>query len=444
MKNVFFISLGCDKNLVDSEKMLAVLQKANYTIVDDEYEAEIIIINTCCFIGDAKEESIQSILEMALLKETGKCQLLLVTGCLAQRYQDEITKELPEVDGMLGISSYPHIVQLIEAFSLPKTDAHISRFDDLEELPSLTKRTLTTGGHYAYLKIAEGCNKHCTYCVIPSVRGNYRSVPMEKLILEANELVENGVRELILVAQETSMYGIDCYGKKTLPALLEQLSLIKGLYRIRIMYCYPEEINEELIMAIKTLPKVCHYLDIPIQNANNDILKRMGRHTTKEEISELIKRLREEIPDIVLRTTLITGFPGESEEAFEENLAFVREMKFERLGVFSYSPEEGTPSASFIDQIDEETKEYRKNEIMLLQQEIVFEKMQTYIGTIVDVMIEGFIPDGGVFVGRTYMDAPNVDGLIFIQSDEPFMSGDFIKAEIIGVNEYDFVGEYLP
>lgn len=444
MKNVFFISLGCDKNLVDSEKMLAVLQKADYTIVDDEYEAEIIIINTCCFIGDAKEESIQSILEMALLKETGKCQLLLVTGCLAQRYQDEITKELPEVDGMLGISSYPHIVQLIEAFSLPKTDAHISRFDDLEELPSLTKRTLTTGGHYAYLKIAEGCNKHCTYCVIPSVRGNYRSVPMEKLILEANELVENGVRELILVAQETSMYGIDCYGKKTLPALLEQLSLIKGLYRIRIMYCYPEEINEELIMAIKTLPKVCHYLDIPIQNANNDILKRMGRHTTKEEISELIKRLREEIPDIVLRTTLITGFPGESEEAFEENLAFVREMKFERLGVFSYSPEEGTPAASFIDQIDEETKEYRKNEIMLLQQEIVFEKMQTYIGTIVDVMIEGFIPDGGVFVGRTYMDAPNVDGLIFIQSDEPFMSGDFIKAEIIGVNEYDFVGEYLP
>ena len=438
---VLFISLGCDKNLVDSEVMLGLLAEKGYQMTDDEREAEVIVINTCCFIHDAKEESIQTILEMAEYKKEGTLKALIVTGCLAQRYQQEILDEIPEVDEVLGTTSYPEIVDAIE--NALKGRAEV-RMTDIDALPLVdTARQVTTGGHFAYLKIAEGCDKHCTYCIIPKIRGNYRSVPMERLIKEAEGLAEKGVKELILVAQETTLYGKDLYGEKSLHRLLKELCRISGIRWIRILYCYPEEIDDNLIRVMKEEPKICHYVDLPIQHANTDILKRMGRRTSKEQLEEIIGKLRKEIPDIAIRTTLITGFPGETEEQHQELVDFVDEMEFDRLGVFTYSPEEDTPAAEMEGQIPEEVKEDRQAEIMELQQEIAFEQAEDMVGKEVLVMIEGKVADENAYVGRTYKDAPNVDGLIFVNTEEELMSGDFARVKVTGAAEYDLIGELI-
>lgn len=436
---IMCISLGCDKNLVDTEMMLGLLNRDGYTFTDDEQEADIIVINTCCFINDAKEESVNTILEMAELKKTGSLKALIVTGCMAQRYKQEIIDEIPEVDGILGTSTYDEISHVLDRVLGGES---VSCFHDLDCLPEVdTERMITTGGYYAFLKIAEGCDKHCTYCIIPSLRGNYRSVPMERLVKEAEQLAKKGVRELILVAQETTLYGKDLYGRKMLPDLLHRLAQIPGIYWIRIQYCYPEEITDELIQAIRTEEKVCHYLDIPIQHASDSILKRMGRRTSQAQLREMIGRLRREIPDIALRTTMIAGFPGETKEDHEEVMAFVDEMEFDRLGVFAYSAEEDTPAASFPDQIPQELKEERRDEIMELQQEIAFDKSASMVGRVLDVMIEGKVADEAAYVGRTYMDAPNVDGYIFVNSGELFMSGDFVRVKVTGSSDYDLIGE---
>ncbi len=438
---ILFISLGCDKNLVDSEVMLGLLASRGYKMTDDENEADIIVVNTCCFIHDAKEESIQNILEMAEYKKAGLAKALIVTGCLAERYRQEIIDEIPEVDALLGTTSYDKILDAVDEALQGKSSITMQ---DVDSLPVVdTKRIVTTGGHFAYLKIAEGCDKHCTYCIIPKIRGNFRSVPMERILKEAEDLVEQGVREIILVAQETTVYGTDIYGKKTLPELLKKLCEINGLYWIRILYCYPEEITDELIQVIRDEDKICKYLDLPIQHANNDILKRMGRRTSKEQLMGIIRQLRKEIPDISLRTSLITGFPGETDEQHEELMAFVDEMEFDRLGVFTYSAEENTPAASMDHQIDEEIKENRQAEIMELQQDIAFDLADDMVGREVLVMIEGKVADENVFVGRTYKDAPKVDGFIFVQADEELKSGDFIKVKVIGAQEYDLIGEMM-
>lgn len=439
--NILFISLGCDKNLVDSEVMLGLLDKKGYQIVDSEEDADIIVVNTCCFIHDAKEESIQTILEMAEYKKEGKLKALIVTGCLAQRYQQEIIDEIPEVDAVLGTTSYDHIVEAVE--EALAGNGHVV-LEDVDALPDVKeKRLVTTGGHYAYMKIAEGCDKHCTYCIIPKLRGNYRSVPLEKLLAEAKDLADQGVKELILVAQETTVYGKDLYGEKSLHKLLRELCKISGIQWIRILYCYPEEIYDELIQTIKEENKVCHYLDLPIQHASDAVLKRMGRRTSKAQLVEIIEKLRKEIPDISLRTTLITGFPGETQEQHEELKDFVDEMEFDRLGVFTYSPEEDTPAATMTEQIPEEVKEDRQAELMELQQEIAFDLAEDMVGREVLVMIEGKVADENAYVGRTYKDAPNVDGLIFINTDEELMSGDFARVRVTGALEYDLIGELI-
>lgn len=439
--NILFISLGCDKNLVDSEVMLGLLDKKGYQIVDSEEDADIIVVNTCCFIHDAKEESIQTILEMAEYKKEGKLKALIVTGCLAQRYQQEIIDEIPEVDAVVGTTSYDHIVEAVE--EALAGNGHVV-LEDVDALPDVKeKRLVTTGGHYAYMKIAEGCDKHCTYCIIPKLRGNYRSVPMEKLLAEAKDLADQGVKELILVAQETTVYGKDLYGEKSLHKLLRELCKISGIQWIRILYCYPEEIYDELIQTIKEENKVCHYLDLPIQHASDAVLKRMGRRTSKAQLVEIIEKLRKEIPDISLRTTLITGFPGETQEQHEELKDFVDEMEFDRLGVFTYSPEEDTPAATMTEQIPEEVKEDRQAELMELQQEIAFDLAEDMVGREVLVMIEGKVADENAYVGRTYKDAPNVDGLIFINTDEELMSGDFARVRVTGALEYDLIGELI-
>ena len=440
-KKILFISLGCDKNLVDSEVMLGILADHGFEMTDTEDDADIIIINTCCFINDAKEESINTILEMAEYKKTGPCKALIVTGCLAQRYKQEIVDEIPEVDAVIGTSKYDEI---FDAVDQALKGSHFLDVDDLDRLPSVPgKRILTTGGHYAHLKIAEGCDKHCTYCIIPKIRGNYRSVPMEQLLAEAASLAEQGVKELILVAQETTLYGVDLYGKKSLHILLQELAKIKGIRWIRILYCYPEEIYPELIETIKNEKKVCHYLDMPIQHASDAILKRMGRRTTKAQLKETVSLLRKEIPDIVLRTTLIAGFPGETQEQHEELMEFVDEMEFERLGVFAYSPEENTPAASMPDQIPEEIKEERRDAILELQQEIAFDKAADMVGRTLYAMIEGKVSDEPAYVARTYADSPDIDGYVFVNTGEMLMSGDFVKVKITGSAEYDLIGELV-
>lgn len=439
--NVLFISLGCDKNLVDSEVMIGLLADRGYQMTDDETRADVIVINTCCFIHDAKEESIQTILEMAEYKKTGTLKALIVTGCLVQRYQEEILEEIPEVDEVLGTTSYDKIVEAIEEALEGRGGVRIEDIDALP-LPD-TKRLVTTGGHFAYLKIAEGCDKHCTYCIIPKIRGNYRSVPMERLVKEARDLAEDGVKELILVAQETTIYGTDLYGEKSLHRLLRELCKIDGIRWIRILYCYPEEIDDDLIQVMKEEPKICHYLDLPIQHASTEILRRMGRRTSREDLEEIIGKLRREIPDIAIRTTLITGFPGETKEQHEELMDFVDQMEFDRLGVFTYSPEEGTPAAGMEGQVPEEVKEDRQAELMELQQEIAFDLAEDMIGREVLVMIEGKVADENAYVGRTYKDAPNVDGLIFVNTDEELMSGDFARVKVTGAAEYDLIGELM-
>lgn len=438
---IMFVSLGCDKNLVDTEMMLGMLSEKGYSFTDDENEADIAVVNTCCFIGDAKEESINQLLALGQKKTTGNLKGLIATGCLAQRYAKEIREDIPEVDVIVGTNAIDQIVQAIEDVNLhKKTDL----LRDINEVPIFgKKRIVTAGGYYAYLKIAEGCDKHCTYCIIPKVRGNYRSVPMDTLVEEATALAKQGIKELILVAQETTLYGVDLYGEKKLPELLKKICAIPELYWIRILYCYPEEITDELIKVIKDEKKICHYLDIPIQHASDTILRKMGRKTSNSDLRNIIGTLRKEIPDICLRTTLIAGFPGETQEDHEQVMEFIDEMQFDRLGVFTYSPEENTPAAEFPDQIEESQKEEWQGELMELQQEIAFDKAADMIGWEGYVMIEGKVADENVFVGRTYKDAPNVDGLVFVSSDEEFMSGDFVKIKVTGSYEYDLIGEVL-
>ncbi len=438
--NILFVSLGCDKNLVDSEVMLGIVRDRGYQITNDENEADIIVVNTCCFINDAKEESVNTILEMAEYKKTGRCKVLIVTGCMAQRYHDEITAEIPEVDGMVGTSSYEAIASVIDE-ALAGNHRAIFSMEDAEG--SSAKRVMTTGGYFAYIKIAEGCDKHCTYCIIPTLRGSYKSRPMENIVAEAELLAKEGVKELILVAQETTLYGVDLYGSKQLPKLLKELVKIEGLEWIRLLYCYPEEITDELIQVIKEEEKICNYLDMPIQHASDNILKRMARRTTKEELEIIIAKLKANIPDIALRTTIITGFPGETEEDHETVMEFIDEMEFDRLGVFTYSMEEGTPAAKLEDQIDEEVKEARKEDIMLLQQEISLDNAERMIGRELKILIEGKLPEDNIYIGRSYKDAPNVDGYVFVTSEDELLSGDFVNARITEAREYDLIGEVI-
>ena len=436
---ILFVSLGCDKNLVDSEKMLGMLQEKGYTFTDDEAEADVVVVNTCCFIGDAKEESINTLLQMGELKDSGQVKALIAAGCLAQRYREEIQKEIPQVDAIIGTTAIDEIVAALEEILAGQKQNH---YEDINAAPvTETNRVVTTGGHFAYLKIAEGCDKHCTYCIIPKIRGNYRSYPMDYLVEQAEVLVANGAKELILVAQETTVYGTDIYGKKALPELLHKLGQIEDLKWIRILYCYPEEITDELIETIKTEPKICHYIDMPIQHASDTILKKMGRRTTNADLRKIISKLRTEIPDIALRTTLITGFPGESDEDHNILMDFIDEMEFDRLGVFTYSPEEDTPAATMEDQIPEEVKQDRQAELMELQQEISLERGESCVGKDYLVMIEGKVADENAYVGRTYADAPGIDGYMFINTGELLMSGDFVKAHVTGSLEYDLIGE---
>lgn len=446
---ILFVSLGCDKNLVDSEVMLGLTRDRGFELTNEEMEADVIVVNTCAFINDAKQESIETILEMAEYKAKGVLKALIVTGCLAQRYKEEIYNEIPEVDGIVGSTSYDEIVSVIDRCI--EGEKRVSRFKELEYMTEVeTNRIITTGGTFSYLKIAEGCDKHCTYCIIPKLRGKYRSVPMERLIKQATELAENGVKELMLVAQETTLYGVDLYGEKSLPKLLRELCKIEGIEWIRILYCYPEEITDELIQVIKEEKKVCNYLDIPIQHGTDEILKLMARRTNKQELKDIVGKLRTNIPDIVLRTTLITGFPGETEELHKELVEFVKEMKFERLGVFTYSKEEDTPAAKLKGQVTKKVKEARQRELMEAQQEIAFEHAKSMIGKELEVMIEGKLPEEGdepgeyVYIGRTYMDAPNIDGYIFVNvNDIEIMSGTFAKVKVVDANGYDLIGELV-
>lgn len=439
---ILLISLGCDKNLVDSEHMSGILEKAGYEFTDNEAEADIIIINSCCFINDAKEESIDTIFEMARYKEEGKCKALVLAGCLAQRYFSQIKEEIPEIDICIGTTAIDSVAKAIDNFFTEKKKVLCLENID-KPAGENAPRNLSTSGSYAYLKIAEGCDKHCTYCIIPKIRGNYRSVKMENILKEAKELAERGVRELILVAQETTMYGKDIYGKKSLHVLLEKLTKISGIYWIRVLYCYPEEIYDELIEVMARESKICNYLDIPIQHASDNVLKRMGRKTNNKQLKSIIQKLRDKIPDIVLRTTLITGFPGETDEDHQKMMEFVDEMEFDRLGVFTYSAEENTPAAEMDNQIDESLKVARRNEIMELQQEIVFEKSEQFIGRKLVAMVEGHISGEHAYLGRTYMDIPGVDSNIFIVTDEELMTGDFVKVKVTGTNDYDFIGELV-
>lgn len=436
---VLFVSLGCDKNLVDSEYMVGKLTGHQFMMTDDEAEADVIVINTCCFIHDAKEESIQTILDLAAYRTSGSCMALIVCGCLAQRYREEILREIPEVDAVLGTNSTEHILLAVESVLAGKKYEAYEPMDHLEK--HFSARSISTGGHYAHLKIAEGCDKRCTYCIIPSIRGAYRSVPMEELVAEAEELVRQGVKELILVAQETTLYGVDLYGKKSLHLLLHELNQIEGLRWIRLMYCYPEEIYDELIDAIRENEKVCHYIDMPIQHINNSILKRMGRRTNRETLSERIDALRAAIPDIALRTTLICGFPGETSEQHEELMEFINETEFDRLGAFTYSAEENTPAAEYPDQIDEDVKEEWKSEVMELQEEVILDKNQDMIGRELEVLIEGKVADEDAYVGRSYRDAPDIDGYVFVRTNELLVTGDFVRIRITGAYEYDLIGK---
>lgn len=436
---ILFVSLGCDKNLVDTEKMLGILEKEGFTFTDNEEEADIAVVNTCCFIGDAKEESIQTLIELGTYKTEGKLRALIACGCLAQRYQEEIKREIPEVDAIVGTTAIEEILSAVKEALEGKKTIHTHSIDAAP--PKLTNRILTTGGHVAYLKIAEGCDKCCTYCIIPKVRGHYRSVPMESLLEEAKLLAEQGVKELILVAQETTLYGVDLYGKKMLSTLLRELCKINALVWIRLMYCYPEEITDDLIDTIAEEKKICHYLDIPIQHASDAVLKRMGRRTSQAQLEEMIGKLRERIPDICLRTTLISGFPGETESDFKELYRFVNRIEFDRLGVFCYSREEDTPAAVMKEQKRQSTKEKRRDELMELQQEIAFEKAQDMIGRVLLVMVEGKVADEDTYVTRTYRDAPNVDGFLFLNTTASLMTGDFVKVIVTDANEYDLIGE---
>jgi ribosomal protein S12 methylthiotransferase len=442
--NILMVSLGCDKNLCDSEAMLGLLAKHNYNITNDEQEADAIIVNTCSFIKDAMEESVNTVLEMAKLKQQN-LKYLIVTGCMAQRFKDEIFDEIPEIDACLGTSSFDKILDVIEELKARDgiEDAEeISVYDDIDRLATITEsnKVITSGTFMGYLKIAEGCDKFCTYCVIPHIRGHYRSVPMEQLLKEAEYMASQGIEELVLVAQETTCYGKDLYGEKRLHVLVRELAKIDGIKWIRLMYCYPEEIYDELIDCFKEEPKLLHYIDMPMQHSEDAILKRMGRRTDRASIEAVIGKLREAAPDIAIRTSLIAGFPGETQEEHEALMAFLDEQELDRVGVFTYSREDGTPAATFENQIDEETAEQWRNEIMELQQEISLDKNETFVGKIMQVIIEGYSSDDDVYVGRTYRDAPGVDGLVFVNCDYELMAGQIVDVRINEVGPYDMIG----
>ena len=438
-KKIMFISLGCDKNLVDSEKMSAELIEAGFSVTDESREAEVCVINTCCFIHDAKQESIDTIIETGELKKKGKLKYLIITGCLATRYAEDIKEALPEVDAILSSSASDELIATINSlYKGNLKDKSISKPIDREpEHKAL--RLHNTLKNYAYLKIADGCSKHCTYCVIPSIKGAYRSFPMEDIIKEAEDAVKKGKNELILVGQETTIYGTDLYGKKTLPKLLSELNKIEGLEMIRLMYCYPEEIDNELIQSIKTLDKVAKYIDMPIQHISDDVLKRMGRKTSGNDIRKLIRKLRREIPGIVIRTSLIAGFPGETEEDHKQLVDFLKEFKLERVGVFTYSKEEGTPAAKMKPQILKKVKEAWRKELMLTQQGIVFEANAALTGKRFKAVVEGRLEEENVYVGRTYRDAPDIDGYCFIKSERDLVLGDIIKVKIEKASGYDLI-----
>ena len=444
---IFFVSLGCDKNLVDSEQMLALLLRDGHTITDDESEADVIVINTCCFIGDAKEESIEAILEYAKYKESN-CKALIVAGCLATRYKDEILEEIPEIDAIIGTTSTDKIVEAIDS-ALKGQETKI--FDDINRLPMIEeKRVTSTGGYYEYLKISEGCDKHCTYCIIPKVRGNYRSYPMDYIVKQAEQLAESGVKELILVGQEVTMYGVDLHkgrgkGKKRLAELISKLAKVEGIEWIRLLYCYPEEIDNDLIEAMRTEPKVVRYIDMPVQHVSDSILHMMGRNMTESKILKTIKKLRNAMPDICIRTTLITGFPGETEYDFNVLKDFVNEQYIDRLGIFTYSEEEGTPAAKFTQKVSEEVKQQRKDALMALQQEVSKKINKGFVGQKMTVIIDGYLPEDDVYVARSYRDAPNVDGNVFITLNEndsrELMSGTFLDVVITDSSEYDLIAK---
>lgn len=436
---LFFISLGCDKNLVDSEKMLAILTENQIEITEEPEQAEIIIVNTCGFIHDAKEESIETILKMAEYKTSANCQVLIMSGCLAQRYAKEIQQEIPEVDAVVGTTAYDKIWEVVQETLAGKRECYLS---ELDYLPShLTKRLKTTASYTSYIKIAEGCSKRCTYCIIPHLRGNYRSVPIEELVEEAKNLAKNGTRELLVIAQETTVYGIDLYGTKKLPELLKRFCEIDGIEWIRVLYCYPEEITDELLQVMKDEPKICHYLDVPIQHCNDDILRQMGRRTNKKELLLQLEKIRTFLPDVTLRTTLISGFPGETEKQHEECVDFVANSCFDRLGVFPYSPEEGTPAAEFENQLEEDVKRQWADEIMQTQQEVIFRQNESFVGKCFRVITDGYLPDEDVYMGRTYRDAPDIDGCVFFYAPYEIISGTILTVKITDANGYDLIGE---
>ncbi len=454
--NILMVSLGCDKNLCDSETMLGLLRAEHYNITNDENEADVVVVNTCSFIRDAMEESINAILEMAKLK-SGRLKYLIAAGCLAERFKDEICDEIPEIDACIGTTSYDRIVDVIrelEALHGPgggkkqdlpvpgEADGRVRRYDDINRLAgSFREKVITSGTFMGYLKIAEGCDKFCTYCVIPHIRGRYRSVPMETLFEQASYMAEQGISELVLVAQETTCYGKDLYGRKALPELIHRLSDIDGIRWIRLLYCYPEEINDEMIEMFAKEPKLVHYIDMPLQHSEDGILKRMGRKTDRKSITDIIARLRKRIPDIAIRTSLITGFPGETEEEHKKLMEFLDETELDRVGVFTYSREEGTPAAEYPNQVDEETAARWQSEIMELQQEISLDKNLALVGGTMQVVIEGYSPDDDVYVGRTYRDAPNVDGLVFVRCDYELLSGSYVDVTVREAGPYDLIGE---
>lgn len=438
---VLFVSLGCDKNSVDTEVMLGILSKEGYSFTDDESDADIAIVNTCCFIGDAKKESIDTLIELGSARTSGRLKALIATGCLSQRYAEDIHKDLPEVDALVGIASIEHIAEALNNVLKGNPRDYFDSTDN--PIHGAHKRVLTTGGYYDYLKIAEGCNKRCTYCVIPSVRGNYRSIPIEELIEEAKDLVSKGVKEIIIVAQEITVYGIDIYGYKALPSLLKQLCEIEDLKLVRLLYCYPEEITDELIDCIASESKIVKYLDMPIQSGSDNVLRKMGRKTNYNELKELVSKIRKRIPDMCLRTTLITGFPGETIKDHKASLNLINELQFDRLGVFKYSREENTKAASMSGQKSAFVKNLRYKELMKAQQKIAFLKTNAMIGRDVEAIIEGYIPDEGVYVGRTYRDAPSVDGYVFVSSRRELMSGDIVDIKISKASGYDLIGELI-
>lgn len=438
--SIFIESLGCSKNLIDAEIMLGLLNKHGYRLTGNHENADVIIVNTCGFIQSAKEESINRIIELGLLKEK-KLKLLIVSGCLGERYSEELLKEMPEIDAIVGTGNYDKIIEVINESLQGKKVVYTGDIDKIYD--ESHPRLLTTPRHSAYIKISDGCNNHCTYCIIPKLRGRYRSRQMEYIIQEAKNYASKGVKEIILIAQDTTRYGIDLYGKFMLPELLRKLNEIEDIKWIRILYAYPEAITDELIDTIATCEKVCNYIDMPIQHCSDEILKRMNRRTNKRDLIKLIDKLRKRIPDIVLRTTLIVGFPGETEVHFKELKEFVENIKFDRLGVFTYSKEEGTPASRLSGQVSEKIKEKRQKEIMEIQQGISYNKNQEKVGSIVEVLIEEAIEQDREYLGRTYGDAPDIDGLVYVRSNTPAHVGDIMLTRISGALEYDLIGENI-